>query len=73
MVQRQDGETLGRKIAVISALGGQGCSLAAAGMGLAAAELGKSVTLLDWRHTGTYSVGGGTDRDAHGRRIERRL
>ena len=47
MARHQDGETLGRKIAVISALGGQGCSLAAAGMGLAAAELGKSVTLLD--------------------------
>ena len=38
---------MGKKIAVISALGGQGCTLAATGMGLAAAALGRSVVLLD--------------------------
>lgn len=38
---------MGKKIAVISALGGQGCTLAAAGMGLAAAALGRRVVLLD--------------------------
>lgn len=38
---------MGKKTAVISALGGQGCTLAAAGMGLAAAALGRSVVLLD--------------------------
>lgn len=38
---------MGKKIAVISALGGQGCTLAAACMGLAAADLGRNVVLLD--------------------------
>ncbi len=38
---------MGKKIAVISALGGQGCTLAAACMGLAAAELGREVVLVD--------------------------
>lgn len=38
---------MGKKIALISALGGQGCTLAAACMGLAAAALGRDTVLLD--------------------------
>lgn len=44
---RRGGDILGHKIAMISALGGQGCTLAAAGIGVASAALGRRVTLLD--------------------------
>ena len=38
---------MGKKIAMISALGGQGCTLSAAYVGNAMAESGRSVTMLD--------------------------
>lgn len=38
---------MGKKIAMISALGGQGCTLSAAYVGSALAESGRSVTMLD--------------------------
>lgn len=41
------GDVLGKKIAMISALGGQGCTFTAAYVGSAAAESGRSVVLLD--------------------------
>lgn len=41
------GGILGKKIAMISALGGQGCTLSAAYVGNAMAESGRSVTMID--------------------------
>lgn len=38
---------MGKKIAMVSALGGQGCTLSAAYVGSAMAESGRSVTMLD--------------------------
>ena len=38
---------MGKKIAMISALGGQGCTLSAAYVGTAMAECGRNVTMLD--------------------------